>query len=97
LEHSDGGFGLFVLADLDVSDPRIVIHDGVQVPDPEPGLIPVVAGALPVGSGGPIHVTLVPAHKPVPATVGDPAELRHVDVDEVPGVVVFVAADTARR
>jgi hypothetical protein len=54
----------------------VVVDRGVHVVEPD--------AAFPAGS-------FAPAVDPPPAAVGDPAELLHVELDQVSGGVAFVA------
>src|SRR5699024_11196246 len=65
----------------------------MQVADPEARLIAVVAGAFAVRSRRSMFQSLLSSNEPVPATVRDTTELRDVDVDQRPWMVVLVSAD----
>ena len=77
LPERGGGRTLFVVEDLRVRDPSAVVDDGVQVP---------------VTDRGPSPSRSVPATvDPPTTTVGDPGERLHVDVDELTGLIMFIA------
>lgn len=91
LQERGSGVLTFVRKDFGVGQPGVVVDRGVQVGVAEPGAAPRV-GAVTCGGGAvefPASTTLcAPA-----AAVGNVAELLDVDVDQVAGMGVFVAAD----
>jgi hypothetical protein len=91
LEDTDSGGCLLVAADLDVGDSGVVVDDGVQERGSGPRF-PVCTSKQP-WSGSLVPQALLSADEPVPATVGDVAELGDVDVDHRPGMRVLVATD----
>lgn len=77
-QEARAGRGFLVAVDLAVGEAGVVVDGGVDVVEAHPA------------SGGPAGLA---AQGLVAATVGDMAELLHVDVDEFAGAVAFVAAD----
>lgn len=73
-QDTDGGFGAFISVHLDVGDAGVVLDDGVQVADPEPGLMASVA--VHARHRMPIPRALRTTEEATPAAVGDVAELR---------------------
>jgi hypothetical protein len=92
IEHADRGGGLLIGADLGIGQAGLVIDDGVHEcgADERSGVLAALAGALRRGDG--VGFALLTAEELVPAAVGDVAELGDVDVDQGPGVGVFVAS-----
>ena len=77
--------------DLGVGDAGMVVDDGVDV-----GLAHQRVAVLVLGlarGGGAVLLALLAADVAPASTVGDVAELLHVDVEHRAGVVVLVAAD----
>jgi hypothetical protein len=89
----DRGCGLlgFVIVDLGVDDPGVVVQDAVDVPGSQVWFMAFVARDC--GGRGPVPVSLMASHVAPAAPVGDVPELLDIDVDQGPGVVVLVAAD----
>lgn len=86
LPEPGSGGALLVEMFLGVGEPGVVIDGGVEVHVPGAG-----AGAL--GSAGDLVLRRPAAVDPPPSAVGDPAQLLHIDVDQVAGAVPFVALD----
>ncbi|GAA5059227.1 hypothetical protein GCM10023336_34820 [Streptomyces similanensis] len=97
LPEAGGGLLLLVGEDLAAGEAGAVVDGGVEAAVAQVGA--AVDGARPgsVAVRGAVAASLGPAVGPVPAAVGDVAQLLDVDVDEFAGPVAFVAAhDTAR-
>lgn len=92
-ENSDRGVGFLFGMDLGVGDARMVVDDRVHEPGTQPWLVTVVPVACAGGGGLAVAFTLNAADEVPTATVGNVAELRDIDVDQRPGMVVLVAAD----
>jgi len=89
-QDGDGGGRGLVVVDLGVGQPGVVIQDGVDVGGADQrAVILVPAGA---DRSGPVAFALGSAQVAPTPTVGDVAELLHIDVDQRPGMVVFVTA-----
>ncbi len=74
------GDALLIRVNLDEREPGVIIDSHVNVVETNPG--------MPFGmvTDGLVRV------RPPAASVRDPAEFLHIDVDHVPGCVAFVAA-----
>jgi hypothetical protein len=81
----------FVVVDLGVDDPGVVVRDAVHVPGSEVWFIALVAQDS--RARGSVPISLMTAHVAPAAPVGDVPELLHIDVDKGSGVIVLVAAD----
>jgi hypothetical protein len=68
----------------------MVVDHGVQVGDAGARLVVGTFGQA--GGGALVEIALLASHDAVPATVGDVAELRHVDVKHRARMIVLVAA-----
>jgi len=90
-QHSDRCRDRFVVVGLGMGNPGAVVDDGVheRLTDQRP-TVPAAAAAA--SGRSPVPVALLSADEPVPAAVGDVAELGHIDVDHHPGLVVLVTA-----
>jgi len=90
-EHAGCGGGGLVVMDLGVGDPRVVVEDGVNKRCAHllvvPRVLRLARGGLSVAS------SLLLAHKPPAAVIGDVAELLDVSVQHRARVVVLVATD----
>ncbi|GAB3248132.1 hypothetical protein GCM10027448_11320 [Nocardioides dilutus] len=93
VEHGDRGDGEFVVMDLGIGDPGVVVDDRVHERSPDLGLAAGVLRAGAVTGGLPVPVALLFAGEAPAAAIGDVAELLDVDVDHRAGVRVLVAAD----
>lgn len=82
-QHSDSGCCGFVLMDLGMSYPGVVIEDGVDERGPDLGL---TMGVTWLARGCfPVAAALLPAHMSQTAAVGDIAEFLYIDMDQRPG------------
>src|SRR5699024_8626532 len=82
--------GLLVSTDLRIGDPGVVIDHRVDVGGADPGtvVLPALARAVRCRSG--VQAALLATDEPVPATIGDIAELGDVDVDHRPRIGMLV-------
>lgn len=93
LENTDRGDRPLIGADLGVCDAGVVVDDGVDVSGADVRLVTGVTLARPFRRSLAVPVALLLADESPAASVGDVAELRHVDMDQRSRIGVLVTPE----
>jgi len=88
-QHGGGGGAEFVVADLGVGGPAVVIEDDVDVPVSHQWVVVPAAGLAAVAV--PVGAALLAAEEAPTAAGGDVAQLLHIGVQQLTGRGVLVA------